>query len=104
MKVQHIAIEGKCFFINADMIIRRSSYPSDLQEYNIVSELSGLVCRGGSCIINPSGHYLTKPVWDKETIIYAELDMNLSSACKMEYDAIGHYARPDVLEIKVNEK
>ncbi|KFI99981.1 hypothetical protein BPORC_1822 [Bifidobacterium porcinum] len=51
MKVQHIAIEGKCFFINADMIIRRSSYPSDLQECNIVSELSGLVCRGGSCII-----------------------------------------------------
>ena len=45
MKVQHIAIEGKCFFINTDMIIRRSSYPSDLQEYNIVSELPGLVCR-----------------------------------------------------------
>lgn len=104
MKVQHIAIEGKCFFINADMIIRRSSYPSDLQGYNIVSELPGLVCRGGSCIIDPYGHYLTKPVWDKETIIYAELDMNLPAACKMEHDAIGHYARPDVLELKVNEK
>ena len=91
MKVQHIAIEGKCFFINADMIIRRSSYPSDLQEYNIVSELPGLVCRGGGCIIDPYGHYLTKPVWDKETIIYAELDMNLPAACKMEHDAIGHY-------------
>ena len=82
MKVQHIAIEGKCFFINADMIIRRSSYPSDLQGYNIVSELPGLVCRGGSCIIDPYGHYLTKPVWDKETIIYAEPDMNLPAACK----------------------
>ena len=46
MKVQHIAIEGKCFFINTDMIIRRSSYPSDLQEYNIVSKLPELVCRG----------------------------------------------------------
>lgn len=49
-------------------------------------------------------HYLTKPVWDKETIIYAELDMNLPAACKMEHDAIGHYARPNVLELKVNEK
>jgi len=97
MKVQHIAIEGKCFFINADMIIRRSSYPSDLQEYNIVSKLPGLVCRGGSCIIDPY-------VWDKGTIIYAELDMNLPAACKMEHDAIGHYARPEVLELKVNEK
>ena len=98
MKVQHIAIEGKCFFI------RRSSYPSDLQEYNIVSKLPGFVCRRGSCIIDSYGHYLTKPVWDKETIIYAELDMNLPAACKMEHDAIGHYARPDVLELKVNEK
>ena len=33
-----------------------------------------------------------------------ELDMNLPAACKMEHDAIGHYARPDVLELKVNEK
>lgn len=102
--IQHIAIEGKCFFVNADMIIRRSSYPSDLCERNIVSELPEFVCRGGSCIIDPYGHYLTKPVWDKETIIYAELDMNLPAACKMEHDAIGHYARPDILELKVNEK
>ena len=104
MKVQNIAIEGKCFFINTDMIIRRSSYPSDLQEYNIVSKLQGLVCRRGSCIIDSYGHYLTKPVWDKETIIYAELDKNLPAACKMEHDAIGHYTSPDVLELKVNEK
>ena len=41
---------------------------------------------------------------DKETIIYAELDMNLPAACKMGHDTIGHYARPDVLELKVNEK
>lgn len=102
--IQHIAIEGKCFFVNADMIIRRSSYPSDLCERNIVSELPEFVCRGGSCIIDPYGHYLTKPVWDEETIIYAELDMSLPAACKMEHDAIGHYARPDILELKVNEK
>lgn len=88
----------------ADMIIRRSSYPSDLCERNIVSELPEFVCRGGSCIIDPYGHYLTKPVWDEETIIYAELDMSLPAACKMEHDAIGHYARPDILELKVNEK
>lgn len=47
---------------------------------------------------------MTKNIWDKETIIYAELDMNLPAACKMEHDAISHYARPDVLELKVNEK
>ena len=62
------------------------------------------VCRGGSCVIAPYGHYATQPVWDEETIIYADLDMNLPAACKMEHDAVGHYARPDVLELIVNEK
>lgn len=102
--IQHIAIEGKCYFINADMIITKASYPTDLNEKNTVEQLPEKVCRGGSCIIDPYGHYVTEPVWDEETIIYAELDMSLPSACKMEHDAVGHYARPDVLELIVNDR
>ena len=102
--IQHIAIEGKCYFINADMIVRKDSYPTDLNEKDAVSQLPEKVCRGGSCIIDPYGHYVTEPVWDEETIIYAELDMNLPAACKMEHDAVGHYARPDVLELIVNDR
>lgn len=102
--IQHIAIEGKCYFINADMIIRKASYPTDLNEKAAIVQLPEKVCRGGSCIIDPYGHYVTEPVWDDETIIYTELDMNLPAACKMEHDAVGHYARPDVLELIVNDK
>lgn len=102
--IQHIAVEGKCYFINADMLVRKSSYPTDLNEKEAVERLPEMVCRGGSCIIDPYGHYLTEPVWDEETIIYADLDMTLPAACKMEHDAIGHYARPDVLQLIVDEK
>lgn len=102
--IRHIAIEGKCYFINADMIVRKTSYPSGLNEAEAISRLPETVCRGGSCIVDPYGHYVTEPIWDKETIIYAELDMNLPASCKMEHDAVGHYARPDVLELKVNEQ
>ena len=102
--IQHIAIEGKCYFINADMLVRKTSYPTDLDEKDAVDRLPEMVCRGGSCIIDPYGHYLTEPVWDEETIIYAELDMTLPAACKMEHDAVGHYARPDVLKLIVEEK
>ena len=101
--IRHIVIEGKCYFINADMIVRKSSYPSDLHEPEEISRLPEMVCRGGSCVVDPYGHYVTEPVWDKETIFYAELDMELPAACKMEHDAVGHYARPDVLELKVYE-
>ena len=102
--IQHIAIEGKCYFINADMLVRKSSYPQDLHEKSAVDRLPDIVCRGGSCVIDPFGHYLTEPIWDEETIIYADLDMNLPTSCKMEHDAIGHYSRPDVLELIVQEK
>lgn len=101
--IQHIALEGKCYFINADMIVRKSSYPGDLHERDAIDRLPEIVCRGGSCIVDPYGHYLTEPVWDRETIIYAELDMSLPAKCKMEHDAVGHYARPDVLELLVHE-
>lgn len=101
--IRHIAIEGKCFFINADMLVRKSSYPSDLETAEDLEKLPDLVCRGGSCIIDPFGHYLTEPVWDREELILADLDMGLAVSCKMEHDAIGHYARPDVLELIVHE-
>ena len=102
--IQHIAIEGKCYFINADMIVRKSSYPDHINEQDAVAAQPDMVCRGGSCIIDPYGHYVTEPVWDEETIIYAELDMQLPAACKMEHDAVGHYARPDVLKLVVEDK
>lgn len=101
--IRHIAIEGKCYFVNADMIVRKASYPPDLNEAEAISRLPDMVCRGGSCIIDPYGHEVTEPVWDEETVIYADLDMSLPASCKMEHDATGHYARPDVLELKVNE-
>ena len=52
----------------------------------MVEQLPEYVCRGGSCVIDPYGHYATQPVWDEETIIYADLDTNLPAACKMEHD------------------
>ena len=73
-------------------------------ERNAVYKQLGIVCRGGSCIIDPRGHYVTEPVWDEEAVIYAELDMTLPAACKMEHDVVGHYARPDVLELIVKDE
>ena len=102
--IQHIAIEGKCFFINSDMLITKASYPKDLKTYDRdVARLPENICRGGSCIVDPFGHYLTEPVWDEEAIIVADLDMTQASAARMEFDPCGHYSRPDVLELRVHE-
>lgn len=101
--IRHIAIEGHCYFINCDMFFTKEMYPKDLHMPEEIEKLNDIVCRGGSCIVDPYGHYETEPVWDKEEIIYAELDMNKVVSSRMEFDATGHYARPDVLELKVND-
>lgn len=102
--VRHIAIEGKCFVVNADMLVRRSSYPEGLAEQGAIDALPDVVCRGGSCIVDPFGRLVTEPVWDEEKIVYANLDMQLAATSRMEHDPVGHYARPDVLELRVRDE
>lgn len=102
--IQHIAIEGKCYFINVDMVISKDSYPANLNNVEEIDALPEIVCRGGSCIIDPYGHYVTEPLWDEEAVIYADINMELPASCKMEHDVVGHYARPDVLRLEITEK
>lgn len=102
--IRHIAIEGHCYFINCDMLIRKNSYPKDLNEYAATESLPDIVCRGGSCVIDPYGHLDSDCIWDEEGIIYATLDMQKVPSSKMEHDVCGHYARPDVLKLNYCDK
>lgn len=101
--IRHIAIEGHCYFINCDMLIRKESYPKSLNEYEKIEKLPDMVCKGGSCVIDPYGHLVSDCIWDEEGIIYAKLDMQKVPSSKMEHDVCGHYARNDVLKLVVSE-
>lgn len=101
--IRHIAIEGHCYFINCDMLITRGSYPASLNAQDEIARLPETVCRGGSCVIDPFGHAVTETLWDREGVLYAELDLQRVPASRMEHDVCGHYARPDVLELRVRE-
>ena len=45
-------------------------------------------------------------LFDKEASLKKVLNYidEAAAACKMEHDAVSHYARPDVLELKINDK
>ena len=100
--IRHIAIEGHCFFVNCDMVFTRDMYPAGLHCPEEIGRLPDIVCRGGSCVVDPYGHYVTQPVWDREAIICADLDLTQVPRSRMEFDGCGHYARPDVLELKIH--
>ena len=102
--IRHIAIEGHCYFINADLIFRREDYPETVSAAAEIAALPDVACRGGSCFIDPFGHEASETVWDREAVIYADLDMQKVPASRMELDCVGHYARPDVLELRVDDK
>ena len=47
---------------------------------------------------------MTDVLWDREGILYAELDMQKVPASRMEHDVCGHYARPDVLKLSFRDE
>ena len=60
--------------------------------------------RGGSCIINPLGRVLAAPSFDGECILTADIDLDEIPRAKYDFDVVGHYARPDVFRLSVNER
>jgi nitrilase len=63
-----------------------------------------IMCRGGSVVVSPMGDVLAGPVYDKEAILYADLDLDEIVRAQLDLDVVGHYARPDVFQLYVNEK
>jgi hypothetical protein len=59
---------------------------------------------GGSAIVNPFGAYLAEPVFHKETLVLAELDLADRIVAKNVFDCMGHYARWDVVSLQLREQ
>jgi len=100
--MQHIAVEGRCFVLSACQYLRRNELPSNLCNA-ITDDPDVVLMRGGSVIIDPFGKILAGPVFDDNAILYAELDLAEISRGKFDLDVVGHYSRPDVFQLSVNE-
>src|SRR5712692_11369919 len=96
----HIARESRAYVLAPCHFQRASSYPDD---FPLARELDGvgIVGRGGSAILAPNGAYLAGPLYDEEAILYAELDPSTLLAERQRFDPVGHYNRPDVLQLTV---
>jgi nitrilase len=101
--MQHIAIEGRCFVLSACQFIRRGDYPADYQAAQGEAPETVLI-RGGSVIVSPLGRILAGPNYEGECLQLADLDLGEIAEGKYDLDVAGHYARPDVFRLVVNEQ
>ena len=101
--MQHIACEGRCFVFAAGQFARRRDYPDD---YPIEGEHApdDVLCRGASMIVSPLGEILAGPETSGEAILRADVDLGQVAEGKYDFDVVGHYARPDVFRLTVNEQ
>ena len=113
---RHYAFEGQCFVAAAGCVLGRGEilegFDSLQQKKSPARELleavpgnnRDLILRGGSAVIAPNAEYVVGPVYDQPGIIYAEIDPGLITEGRLALDTDGHYARPDVFRLEVNER
>ena len=100
----HIACEGRCYVLGCNQYVTKDMYPRDLDVEEELSREPEVMCRGGSVIVSPFGEVMAGPLYDREGILYAELDMTEVVKGKLDFDVVGHYARPDVFQLLVNDE
>lgn len=96
-----IALEGRAFVLSAAQFMTRGDAPADFHPAQGDAPTTVLI-NGGSVIISPLGEFLAGPVFGEETILCAALDPGEIIRGKMDFDVVGHYARPDVFSLAVN--
>jgi nitrilase len=101
--IRHIALEGRCFVLSACQFVRRADPPTGYPTERFPA-VQDVVIRGGSCIVGPLGGLLVGPVYGEECVLTADLDRADLARAKFDFDVVGHYSRPDVFRLEVNEQ
>ena len=101
--LRHIAVEGRCFVLGCNQYVTRDRYPDDLPVGEELKDWPMEMCRGGSSIYGPDGECLAGPLHGGPGILHADLPLSEIARQKFEFDAVGHYARPDVFRFEVLE-
>jgi nitrilase len=103
---RHYAFEGRCFVIAAGQIMQVKDIPAKLSlPDHFKNDPDKYILNGGSCVIDPTGNYLLTPKFDKEEILYCNIE-NFDTAIKekLTLDTTGHYSRWDIFNLSVDKK
>jgi len=103
LSMRHVALEGRCFVLTACQFIHKGDFPETVR-VSLGDGPDSVLMRGGSAIISPLGTVLAGPNFEGETILTATLDLCEIARGKFDMDVAGHYSRPDIFQLRVNEE
>ena len=55
-------------------------------------------------IVSPMGEVLAGPIYDQDALICADINLDEIVMARYDLDTVGHYARPDVFQLHVDER
>jgi aliphatic nitrilase len=89
-----------CFVVNATGWLSEEQIAKISPEEGLRKGL-----RGGcmTAIVSPEGNHLVPPLTSGEGILVADLDLALITKRKRMMDSVGHYARPELLSLVLND-
>ena len=101
VSMRHVAHEGRCFVVSACQV-QASPEALGLQVANWPAQRP--LIAGGSVIVGPMGDVLAGPLVGRAGLICAQIDTDDLVKARYDYDVVGHYARPDVFELTVDQR
>ncbi len=97
---RNYALEGQVFVIVSCGFMTEEMVPDTF----LLKKKTHWDVAGGSGIVGPDGEYVAGPVYGKEEIVYADIDLRETVKAKAVHDIVGHYARPDVVSLLIREE
>jgi nitrilase len=97
-----MALEGRSYVLSVSGLFGHADIPEGAPfRDRLLEQMPDGLADGGSCIAGPDGNWVLEPVTGREDLLVATLDHARVRAERQNFDPAGHYARPDVLQLRL---